>query len=91
MDDFLNHFQSVRDLEKLLAADSARLLFFCIHRNFVVTQVHKVEFNFSPREIVFTFVIQLICSSLLHMNFFNEHWDKLSICYGVHFVFRQLG
>lgn len=90
MDDFLNHFQSVRDLEKILAVDSVRLLFFCILRTFVVTQVHKVELNFSPREIVFTSVIQLICSSLLHMNFFNKHWDKLSICYGVHLVSRQL-
>lgn len=88
MDDFLNHYQSVRDLEKILAVDTARLLFFCIHRSFVVTQLHKVELNFCPREIVFTSVIQLICSSLLHMNFFNEHWDKLSIYYGVHFVSR---
>lgn len=38
--------------------------FFSIHRTFTVTQGHKTELNFTPREIVFTFLTQLICSSL---------------------------
>lgn len=63
------------------------LLFFSIHRTFMVIQGCKEELNFRWSQgscLPFLNLVDLFFPRLLYMDFFNKHWDKLR--FGIDFT-----